>query len=75
MSRTLKEFYPALVALALSLSLLFDGALFIMAMAAAIAALPLAYAQDADEIARQVRSQAEADAAGNAPGDGRPSQG
>jgi hypothetical protein len=75
MSRTLKEFYPALVALALALSLLFDGALFIMTMAAAIAALPLAYAQDADEIARQVRSQAQADAAGNAPGDGRPPQG
>ncbi len=59
MSRTLKEFYPPLVALALALSLLADGALFIMTMAAAIAALPLAYAQDAEEIARQVRARSD----------------
>ncbi len=65
MSRTLKEFYPALVALALALSLLFDGAVFIMTMAAAIAALPLAYAQDAEEIARQVRARGDADGAGD----------
>ncbi len=65
MSRTLKEFYPPLVVLALALSLFSDGAVFIMVMAAAIAALPLAYAQDAEEIARQVRAR-EAGSPGNA---------
>lgn len=55
MNRTLREFYPALVALALALSLAIDGSLFIMTMAAAIATLPLAYAPDVDQIARRVR--------------------
>jgi hypothetical protein len=60
MNRHLKAWYPALVALGLALALLLDGALFIMALAASIACLPLAYAQDSDDIARRVR---EADAA------------
>jgi len=62
MSKTLRQFYPVLVALVLALSLLYDGALFIMMMAAAIAALPLAYAPDVDEIAQQVRAHGEAEA-------------
>jgi hypothetical protein len=62
MSKTLREFYPSVVALALALSLAIDDSLFIMTMAAAIASLPLAFAQDVDEIARRVRD------AGNDPG-------
>jgi hypothetical protein len=57
MNRTLREFYPTLVAFALALSLAIDGSLFIMTMAAAIATLPLAYAPDVDEIARRVRAE------------------
>lgn len=58
MMRALRAFYPSLVALALALSLAIDGSLFIMTMAAAIAALPLAYGPDVDEIARRVRKGA-----------------
>jgi urea transporter len=73
MTKTLREFYPTLVALALALSLAIDGSLFIMTMAAAIATLPLAYAPDVDEIARRVRAannETPADAPGttDAPG-------
>jgi hypothetical protein len=62
MSKTLRQFYPVLGALVLALSLLYDGALFIMMMAAAIAALPLAYAPDVDEIAQRVRANVETEA-------------
>lgn len=67
MNPRLRRFYPVGFALALALSLLLDGTLFIMTLAAAIAALPLAYAADVDEIARRVRAEAE-----RRPGDDEP---
>lgn len=57
MSKKLRQAYPAAVAVALSVALLYDGALFIVAMAGAIAALPLAYGDQVDDIARRTRAR------------------
>jgi hypothetical protein len=68
----LRQHYPYAVFAALGLLLLFgDPALLIMGMALAIGGLPLAFAPEADEIARGIKRRAEgASSAAGSDGDG-----